>query len=263
MDAQDRGRWVWCELLTPQPEPAEQFYSKVVGWGVEAWPDSPAEQPYHMWTASHGPVGGVMKLPEEAEAAGAPPHWLAYVAVEDVDATAARGTELGGGVLMPPQDIEKVGRLAVLSDPQGAVFAVLAPIDEMPPHEGPPHQGEISWYELATTDRTGALAFYHELFGWEKTDEFDMGEGNLYEMYGTHGHTVGGIFNKPPEMPGPPHWLLYAMVDDVNRAVEAVKENGGQVLNGPMEVPGGDWVAQIMDPQGAVFAVHSKASASA
>lgn len=261
MEAQDQGRWVWCELLTSQPGKAQDFYTRVVGWSVEDWSEAPADQPYHMWSGDHGPVGGLMQLPAEAEAQGAPPHWLAYVQVDDVDETVRRTQQLGGGVVMPAMDIEKVGRISVIHDPQGAMFAVIRPEGEMPDQEGPPHTGEISWYELATTDRSSALSFYHELLGWEKTDEFDMGEGNLYEMYGTAGKTLGGIFTKPPEMPGPPHWLLYAMVDDINRAVEAVEENGGQVLNGPMQVPGGDWVAQIMDPQGAVFAVHSKATA--
>jgi uncharacterized protein len=69
---------------------------------------------------------------------------------------------------------------------------------------------------------------------------------------------MGGMFNKTAEMPGPPAWTHYVMVDSVDRAVDAVKARGGQVLVGPMEVPGGDWIAQCMDPQGAVFAVHAK-----
>lgn len=263
MDAQERGRWVWCELLTSQPGPAEDFYREVVGWDVEDWSDAPADQPYHMWMTGHGPIGGVMELPEEARAQGAPPHWLAYVSVENVDDTISRANEMGATVVMPAMDVPNVGRLAILNDPQGAMFAVFKPSGEMPGGAGSPQEGDISWYELATTDRGAALRFYSELFGWTKTDEFDMGEGNLYEMYGKDEQTFGGIFDKPAEMPGPPHWLLYALVDDVSRAVEVAKARGGQVLNGPMEVPGGDRVAQIMDPQGAVFAVHSKSGASA
>lgn len=263
MDAQDTGRWVWCELLTSRPGPAEEFYKKVVGWNVEAWPDAPADRPYHMWSTDHGPVGGVMAMPEEARDEGAPPHWLAYVSVDDVDATVSKATDLGGSVVMPAMDVEKVGRLAILRDPQGAMFAVFRPEGEMPGPEGGPRPGDISWYELATTDRQAALGFYGQLFGWKKTDEFDMGDDGLYEMYGKGGETFGGIFNKTAEMAGPPQWLLYAMVDDVGRAVEAVQQSGGRVLNGPMEVPGGDHVAQIMDPQGAVFAVHAKGGASA
>ena len=66
------------------------------------------------------------------------------------------------------------------------------------------------------------------------------------------------MFNKAAEMPGPPAWTHYVLVDDINRAVEATKAGGGQVLNGPMEVPGGDWIFQALDPQGAMFAVHAK-----
>ena len=86
-----------------------------------------------------------------------------------------------------------------------------------------------------------------------------MGTG-IYQMYGWGDITLGGMYNKPLDFPVPPHWLLYVTVDDVHAAVERVKESGGQVLNGPMEVPGGDWVAQCLDPQGASFAIHSATS---
>jgi predicted enzyme related to lactoylglutathione lyase len=86
----------------------------------------------------------------------------------------------------------------------------------------------------------------------------DMGPGGIYQIYGQGGAPLGGMFNKPDEMPGPPMWLYYVSVDDVNIAVERVVELGGQVLNGPMEVPDGDLIAQCVDPQGALFALHSK-----
>jgi hypothetical protein len=67
---------------------------------------------------------------------------------------------------------------------------------------------------------------------------------------------LGGMFNKTPEMPAPPHWLYYVRVDDVDRVAGEVPKAGGTVLNGPMDVPGGDRIAQCMDPQGAAFAIH-------
>ncbi|NIR74645.1 MAG: VOC family protein [Gemmatimonadetes bacterium] len=88
----------------------------------------------------------------------------------------------------------------------------------------------------------------------------DMGEGNMYQMFHGGAHPLGGMFDRPDEMPGQPGWLLYIMVDDVNESVEEVKKLGGQILNGPMEVPGGDLIAQCVDPQGAAFAIHSTAS---
>jgi hypothetical protein len=249
-----RGRFVWYDLMTTDPEAAKAFYSAVAGWGTELWENSGMS--YTMWTANGKPIGGTMKLPDEATAGGARPHWLAYVEVPDVDAIAARARELGGTVMVPPGDIPTVGRYTVLADPQGAVIAPFAPTQHQPEREGMPPVGEFSWHELATTDPGAAFAFYSDLFGWEKTSDFDMGEMGLYQMYGRRGQTLGGIFKKPAEMPGPPAWLYYARVADVNAAIEAARQQGGQVLNGPMEVPGGDLIAQLADPQGGMFAVH-------
>ena len=114
---------------------------------------------------------------------------------------------------------------------------------------------------MSTTDWEAAWDFYSQLFGWEKADVMDMGEMGMYQMFSRGAHPLGGMFNKPAEVPVS-HWLLYAQVDDVDTALEAVQELGGQILNGPMEVPGGDMVAQCMDPQGAAFAVHAAAAES-
>ena len=250
-----RGRFVWFDLVTTDPDAATSFYGEVIGWSTSLW--EAGEMSYTMWTNGGTPIGGVMTLPEDAVAQGAPPHWLAYIATPDVDGTTEQAKELGAHVLVAPTDIPTVGRFAVLADPQGAVFAVFMADGEFPGHDGPPQQGEFSWHELMTTDHVAAFEFYNKLFGWEKTDAMDMGEAGIYQMYGRDGTTLGGMFNKPAEMPAPA-WLFYVMVDDVNRVVEKVKQNGGQVLNGPMEVPGGDLIAQCMDPQGAAFAIHSQ-----
>jgi hypothetical protein len=139
------------------------------------------------------------------------------------------------------------------------MFAVFTALGDAPGHEGPPNKGEFSWHELMTSDYQAAWDFYSKLFGWKVTSTMDMGPAGMYQMYGRDdGIPMGGMFNKPAEVQGPPAaWLYYAKVDDVNATVETVKKNGGQVLNGPMEVPGGDLIAQCMDPQGAMFAVHS------
>lgn len=256
-----RGKFLWYELMTTDPGAATDFYRGVIGWGAQAMEGG--ETPYTMWTVGERPVGGMMQLPEEAQAQGAPPHWLPYVGTPDVDATVGRASELGGSVLVPPTDLPDVGRFAVLADPQGAVFAVFAPGAEHPMPAGPRQSGDFSWHELATTDHEAAFDFYHDLFGWEKAEAMDMGEAGIYQMYGSpeSEHPLGGMFNKPTEMPGPPAWLCYTTVADVTPTSERVKELGGQVLNGPMEVPGGDMIATCMDPQGAMFALHSAGSA--
>ncbi len=256
-DAEPRGRFCWHDLMTSDPDAAQNFYKKVAGWGTDKWEGG--ETPYTMWTNEQGPLGGVMQLPEEAKAMGAPPHWIAYIYAPNVDETTNRATELGANTLVPPTDIPTVGRFSVLMDPQGAVFAAFQSSQDAPGHDNPAQQGEFSWHELATTDHEAAWGFYADLFGWQKTDAMDMGDMGIYQMYGRGGDLpLGGMFNKPAEMPT--GWLHYIKVADVNAAVDTVKELGGQILNGPMEVPGGDLIAQCLDPQGAAFAVHSAAS---
>jgi predicted enzyme related to lactoylglutathione lyase len=253
-----RGRFVWHDLMTPDAEASKAFYTAVVGWGTQEWKDSPT--PYTMWTAGETPIGGLMQMPPEALAGGSRPHWLAYVTVPDVDAAVARVQELGGKVMVPPRDIPTVGRFAVFADPQGALLSAFKPENDQPESEDMPPVGDFSWHELITTDHEAAFRFYSEIFGWEKTSAMDMGEMGVYQMYGRNGKTLGGMFNKPDT---PPAWLHYARVPDVHRAAEKIRELGGQVINGPMEVPGGDWIVAGLDPQGGMFAVHHVTAANA
>lgn len=253
------GRFVWYDLMTNDPQAAKAFYNQIVGWGTQ--PFGSGEMPYTMWTVGETPIGGVMDLPEEVAAAGAPPHWIAYIAVTDVAATCQRAEELGASVLHPATDIAGAGCFAVLQDPQGAPFAIYTSEQLSTDDAEPAERGEFSWHELVTSDYEAGSTFYFDLFGWEVKDDLDMGDGWMYRVYGRpDSFNLGGMFTKPEEMPGPPCWLYYITVESVDETVEKVKELGGQVLNGPMDVPGGDRIAQCMDPQGAAFALHSKAA---
>jgi uncharacterized protein len=255
-DTDIRGRFVWYELMTTDVKAAEAFYTKVVGWGLQTYQG--AGTPYVTWMRGKEGVGGLMELPEEARKMGAPPNWMAYVGVPSVDSAVIQATQAGARVLVPAQDIPTVGRFAVLADPHGAVLAVFTPGSDAPGRDTAPQVGEFSWHELVTTDHAAALAFYSALFGWESTGTSDMGPMGIYQMFGRKGRTLGGMFNKPADMPAPPHWLLYVRVKDVRMAAELVKALGGQVLMGPVEVPGEDWIVQCLDPQGAVFALHER-----
>ncbi|MGH7470312.1 MAG: VOC family protein [Longimicrobiales bacterium] len=254
----DRGRFVWHELMTSDTGAAENFYTRVVGWDTAPFENSPT--PYTLYMAGEAPIAGLMQLPEQAAQMGAPPHWLAYIHSPDVDATAKQAEDLGATTLMEPTSVPGVGRFAILQDPQGATFALHQGETEIEP-EGDPAPKSFSWHELATSDPDAAWDFYSKLFGWHKTSDMDMGPGGKYQMFGRDRFTYGGVYRKPDDMPAPPHWLHYAMVDSADEAVERAKAIGGQVVNGPMEVPGGDRIAVIVDPQGAAFAVHSKAKA--
>ncbi len=257
-NATDNGSFVWYDLMTGEPDAAEGFYKELIGWGTQ--PFEGGDKPYTMWTNAEKPLGGVMELHDEAREAGAPPHWIAYISVDDVDVMVARTTELGGEVLHPATQVPNAGSFAVLADPQGAVFAIYQGAGSSSSPAAAPGVGDFSWHELVTSDYKGALQFYSELFGWKADEAMDMGDAGIYQIYGHGGAPLGGMFNKPAEMPGPPMWLYYISVKDVKDSVEKVKALGGQVVNGPMEVPGGDLIAQCFDPQGAFFALHSKAS---
>jgi predicted enzyme related to lactoylglutathione lyase len=237
---------------------AQKFYTQVVGWTASKWDGPGGSADYTLWMSGETPIGGLMHVPEDAAKMGAPPNWLAYVEVPDVDATLAEATQLGATILGPAVDIGGVGRFAVLRDPQGAVIAIMRSANAMP-DENDPQPLEFSWHELITDDAVAGLGFYQKLFGWDTKDEMDMGAMGKYHMFGRDRFTYGGTYNKPADMPAPPHWLHYVRVkDSADAAAERAKAAGAQVLAGPMEVPGGDRIAVIMDPQGAAFAVHSK-----
>jgi predicted enzyme related to lactoylglutathione lyase len=157
---------------------------------------------------------------------------------------------------VPPTDIPTIGRFSIIADPQGASISVFHSAQTMPGHDGT-KQGEFAWNELITTDNAAALHFYGELFGWKKESEYDMGPMGKYLLYGQNGKWYGGMMTKTPDMPMPPTWVYYVQVDDIAAAVERAKERGGKLIMGPMEVPGGTHVAQLFDPQGAHFALHS------
>ena len=252
VDAASRGRFVWFDLMTSSPDEAVRFYTNVIGWGTAQW-EGPA--PYTMWTNNSLPLGGVMKLPPQANGS---PHWLGYISSPDVDATVKQATNFGARVLVQPTDIPTVGRYAVMADPQGALFAAFTTASQTPGHEGPPDIGEFSWHELLTRDHPAALRFYEMLFGWTKAKSMDMGEMGAYQLFERNGLEMGGMFDKPASMPGPPTWVYYIRVANLDRALQAVTGGGGQILNGPVEVPGGDTIVNCMDPQGALFALHEK-----
>ena len=249
------GSFVWCELLTTDTAAAESFYKKVVGWTAK--PFGPDGSYTVLNNSSGSGVGGMMKLPDQAKQMGAPPHWMMYIGTPDVDGMAMRIVQLGGRVHKQPEEIPTVGRFAVVQDPFGASFAIFTPKPapgSPEPKKGP--IGDFSWFELYTPNPEGAWKFYNTLFGWEKTSAMDMGEMGVYQMFGRGGGIPNGGIMKPP--PGTPAaWMPYAMVKDAKAAAATATASGGKIINGPMEVPGGDWIAQGIDPQGAMFAVHS------
>lgn len=252
------GDFIWYELLTEDSKGATEFYSKVVGWNVvDSGMPGPA---YSFFNAkdvdsdNEISVGGMMQLDAEMKAGGARPVWLGYIGVDDVDACVDRLTKAGGSVLMPAADIPDVGRIAMVTDPQGVPFYVMRGSSDEPSlsfASDKPRPGHCAWNELAATDPASAWDFYSTLFGWVQDGEMDMGPMGKYQFI-RHGGVIGALWPKPKEMPVP-MWSYYFRVKDIDAATQAVKDNGGQVFYGPAEVPGGDFIINAMDPQGAAF----------
>ena len=246
-------KFVWYELMTSNLDAAEAFYKSVVGWSM-ADAGMPGGR-YTLVSAGSDMVGGLMTLPPEAAAMGARPGWVGYVGVDDVDAAAAGVKAAGGAIHRPADDIPGVGRFAVVADPQGAAFVVFKGMGDMPaPQGGADAPGRVGWHELSANDWESALAFYSQHFGWTKVDAMDMGPQGTYLLFATGATAVGGMMNKMPQVPAP-FWLFYFNTDDIDAAVARVNAGGGQVVHGPMEVPGGSWIVNCMDPQGAMFAL--------
>ena len=247
------GRFCWHELMTTDPAGAMTFYGGLAGWTTEAHAQDPS---YRMWKTPKVTLGGVMVLPEEARKMGSPSHWVPYVEVTDVDGTVQRATAMGARVYVPGTDIPTMGRFAVLGDPQGATFAVYRGNAGVSP-DPEPDVGEFSWHEMLAADPDSAWRFYGSLFGWEKREAMDMGPAGVYQVYRNAGGSrdLGGMYRKPAEMPAPPHWLCYINVPSAAKAAAFTKQHGGQVTMGPLEVPGGGYIINGIDPQGAAFAV--------
>jgi predicted enzyme related to lactoylglutathione lyase len=248
------GRFVWQELMTEDTGTAGAFYSKVVGWRAQPSSVDPTYTQFGIGSAFYA---GMMKLPDEARAAGAKPQWLPYIGAADVEATMAAAERLGGRVVRPAHDIPTVGRFAILADPQGAAFAVFKPAQDgmVPPAEPP--LGGFAWMELATSNHEAAFDFYSKLFGWQALHRMDMGPQGVYLIFGSDGMQRGGMYKLQQERSSKPYWLAYANVPSADAAAAAATAAGGRVLAGPMEVPGGGRMAQVIDPNGAMFAVHS------
>jgi predicted enzyme related to lactoylglutathione lyase len=247
-DQSVRGQFVWHELKTPDANAAHAFYAKAIGWKTQPWEQDPS---YVMFAARRGPIGATVA------GNGAAPHWLPYIGTGDIEKTVKQAQDKGGEVVKDVDSLSSGSRYAVLKDPFGATFGVYESAEDYGTMT-PPQAGEHSWHELMTGDFQAAFDFYSSLFGWQKMDEHDMGELGTYMTWGLNGREMGGMFKA---MAGaPPAWLGYVSVKDVHQTARKVKSAGGQVVNGPMEVPGGDWIVQVVDPQGAMFAAHATAA---
>ena len=246
------GDFIWYELLTSDADAAQAFYGKVLDW---TFADSGTPgMDYRIVNAGEHGVAGMMAITQDMADNGARPTWLGYIVVDNVD-TCVESIEHGGGkTMMPPMDIPEVGRIAMVADAQGAPFYVMKPSGEgesLAFASDQPRVGHCAWNELVTSDQSAAWHFYGVRFGWVKDGEMDMGPMGSYDFI-RHGGMIGAIMTGTPEM-GPPHWNFYHRVADIDTAKSTIEESGGTIANGPMEIPGGEYAMQAVDPQGAHF----------
>jgi predicted enzyme related to lactoylglutathione lyase len=248
--AREYGQFCWYELLTPDPAAGEAFYKKVVGWTTK-----PMGPDYTVFEAGGAGLGGAMALTGEMLAMHVPPCWTGYIIVEDLDASVVKLQKLGGTVRRPAAEIPNLGRFAVVTDPDGAAFCLFQDTtDATPPAVDPAAQGQCGWRELMAGDGEKAFAFYSEMFGWTKDQAIDMGPMGTYQLFAIHGKQAGGMMTKPAQCPAP-FWGYYFNVDGADAVAARITAGGGKVMMGPTEVPGGQWIVQAVDPQGANFAV--------
>jgi len=242
------GKFVWFDLATEDPPSARDFYGRVFGWTFTDAPGVPG--PYTIISNESGKVGGLLG---HARPPGAPvgARWLALVAVPDVERAARATRERGGSVLVAPRDIPGRGTQAMLRDPQGAVFGVLAAVGGDPP-DTPVEQGDVFWLDLFTRDPAKAASFYEALAGYE----VDVGEvaGRRRTLLATKGIARAGIARMAAAA-ARPQWLPYFLVDDVNATLERIRAAGGRVVAAPRaDVLDGN-VAIVADRQGGTFGI--------
>ena len=255
----DEGGFIWYELITPDPSGSKAFYDAVVGWDIATDTVAPGVEYRMIGRSDGGMAGGILTLTEEMRSHGARPTWLGYIHSSDVDGAVRAIQDQGGTTLMAPWDQPGVGRLALVTDPQGAPFYLMDPI---PPEDKPDAKSDVfsvdqpqrvNWNELSTSDPEAARAFYTSLFGWSDDEFMDMGEMGKYRFLEQGGQRIGALCGTMPGQQST--WRYYVRVPSIAKAKAAAEHNGGTIQMGPHQVPTGDYIIIGTDPQGAEFAL--------
>lgn len=242
------GKFVWFEHLSRDPRKAQVFYGDVLGWKVSPFPMG--DVTYEMICAGDTVdtmIGGYAAPKRDDQLS----HWISYVSVKDVDATAKNAIANGGKVVEAPFDIPTVGRAARIADPQGAELYVFENASGDPPDA--PAVGRWCWNELHTNDPTKALSFYGKVLGFSHR-AIDMGPSGTYHILSKGGVDRGGVTSHLPAGASP-HWLPYVAVDDADATITRAKRLGATITFGPEDIPGVGRCGVLEDPAGAVLAI--------
>lgn len=253
------GTPIWFELTTDDQNKAQEFYRDVAGWTFSESP-APEHGGYRIANAPDGgSVAGIMKPPPGMQGL---PGWVVYFATSDVDSMVGQVKQLGGAVHFGPMDIPHVGRFATVADPQGVPFQIMTGSSpeastafKQVGHGGGDGYGHGVWIELATPDPDDAIDFYGRLFGWEKKGAMPMGDMGDYTFIGTGENVRPGAVMSSKTIGAPARWNWYVHVRDIDAAVAAAKHKGGGLVQGPDQIPGGDYSAKLTDADGHAFGV--------
>jgi uncharacterized protein len=249
------GDFVWHELRTTDAKGAEEFYTHVIGWRTVS-SGNPGGMPYTLFSVNDLGAAGLMELTPQMLEGGMKPSWAGFIGVDDVDAYAKRVEQAGGKLHCPPQDIPTIGRFASVEDPQGAAFLLFkGSLEYAPPRPPAGTPGTVGWNELSANDEASAWSFYSSIFGWTVDQSMDMGPAGIYRIFKNGGAPMGGVMTRDPKGSPVPFWLFYFNVEDIDRATARVKEKNGQIIMGPHQVPGGQWITIALDPQAVAFAL--------
>ncbi|MFF3487237.1 VOC family protein [Streptomyces sp. NPDC002701] len=242
------GTPCWVSLMVHGMAATQQFYGDLFGWKFQPGPQQLGA--YVRAQLDGQEVAGIGQLPPDRHL---PVAWTPYLASDDVDLTAQTVRHCGGTVGVGPLVADEAGRLAIASDPSGAVFGIWQAAAHLGASiTGVP--GTLAWNELITRDSAGVARFYERVFGYQEepvvSADFD------YLTLHAAGRPVAGIHGVGAALPRDrgAHWMTYFEVADVDTAVTHVDDLGGHVLKPAHDSPHGR-VATVADPEGAVFSV--------
>ncbi|MGO2127092.1 MAG: VOC family protein [Pseudoalteromonas prydzensis] len=251
------GVFCWSELCTSDWKNGKAFYTELFAWGADDQPIGD-DLYYTMLQKQGDDIAAMYQMPNEQKNAATPSHWLAYIAVDNIDEVAAKAKQLGAEIIAGPHDVMDAGRMLLLNEPGGALFALW----QGNKHKGCKRLGELNtpyWHELATRNSAKSREFYCQLLGWQCVEK--PMEGMNYTLFTVADQPVAGMLEMTDEWPAdiPAHWMIYFAVDDCDNYAATAQQLGGEVCVPPTDIPEVGRFSVITDPQGAVFSIMTSA----